>query len=89
MPHVGSLKNKGLGLEPRRHELVFTPKLLVSTVRDSFTVESTMTSYANLLGPLLIGTVFNTFIYGICVLQFITYWQFQQNDQLVVKYDYS
>lgn len=49
-----------------------------------------MTSHVNLvLGPLIIGTVFNTFVYGICVVQFSTYWQFQKKDQLIVKYDYS
>ena len=40
------------------------------------------------LGPLIIGTVLNTFVYGICVLQFSTYWQFQKKDQLTIKCDF-
>ncbi|KAF8970888.1 hypothetical protein BDZ97DRAFT_1936903 [Flammula alnicola] len=37
------------------------------------------------LGPLLIGTVFNAFIYGICVLQFSSYWENKSNDPSIIK----
>ncbi|KAF8970866.1 hypothetical protein BDZ97DRAFT_1651989 [Flammula alnicola] len=37
------------------------------------------------LGPLLIGTVFNAFVYGICVLQFSSYWENKSNDRSIIK----
>ncbi|KAF8152551.1 hypothetical protein B0H34DRAFT_120741 [Crassisporium funariophilum] len=37
------------------------------------------------LGPLVIGTIFNAFIYGMCVLQFSTYWASQRNDMTIIK----
>ena len=40
-----------------------------------------------LLGPLLIGTIFNAFVYGICFMQFSTYWTSQWNDSYIIKYD--
>lgn len=40
-----------------------------------------------LLGPLLIGTIFNAFVYGICLMQFSTYWTSQWNDSYIIKCD--
>lgn len=39
------------------------------------------------LGPLLIGAIFNAFVYGICFLQFSIYWTSQWNDSYVIKCD--
>ncbi|KAF8808871.1 hypothetical protein BYT27DRAFT_7095594 [Phlegmacium glaucopus] len=38
-----------------------------------------------LLGPLLIAIIFNAFVYGICFLQFTTYWTSKWNDSYLIK----
>ena len=40
-----------------------------------------------ILGPLLIGAIFNAFVYGICFLQFSIYWTSQWNDSYDIKCD--
>ncbi|KAF9552857.1 hypothetical protein CPC08DRAFT_714242 [Agrocybe pediades] len=37
------------------------------------------------LGPLVIGILLNAFIYGICVLQFSTYWESTSKDRPIIK----
>ncbi|KAF8193682.1 hypothetical protein BJ912DRAFT_901458 [Pholiota molesta] len=38
------------------------------------------------VGPLLIGTVLNAFLYGICLLQFVHYWEHSKmTDTIVIK----
>jgi len=37
------------------------------------------------LGPLVIGIVLNAFIYGICVLQFSSYWENISKDKIIIK----
>ncbi|KJA20634.1 hypothetical protein HYPSUDRAFT_42945 [Hypholoma sublateritium FD-334 SS-4] len=37
------------------------------------------------LGPLVIGTVFNAFVYGICLIQFTRYWEHKSNDPVTLK----
>ncbi|CAA7263843.1 unnamed protein product [Cyclocybe aegerita] len=37
------------------------------------------------LGPVVIGTIFNAFLYGICFLQFLSYWEYgKSNDTTII-----
>ncbi|KIK58625.1 hypothetical protein GYMLUDRAFT_693480 [Collybiopsis luxurians FD-317 M1] len=38
-----------------------------------------------IVGPLLIAVMFNTFLYGLCFLQFITYFRLGTRDRLAIK----
>lgn len=49
------------------------------------TTTETPASIDLVLGPLLIGTIFNAFVYGVCLLQFTIYWTSQWNDPYVIK----
>lgn len=39
------------------------------------------------VGPLVIGTVFNAFVYGVCLLQFSHYWEHsgKMTDSIIIK----
>ncbi|KAF9482871.1 hypothetical protein BDN70DRAFT_911461 [Pholiota conissans] len=36
-------------------------------------------------GPLLVGSVFNAFLFGMCVVQCVTYWEHQRGDSALIK----
>lgn len=37
------------------------------------------------LGPVVVGTVFNAFVYGICLIQFTHYWEHKSNDSIILR----
>ncbi|PPR06270.1 hypothetical protein CVT24_000889 [Panaeolus cyanescens] len=37
------------------------------------------------VGPLVVGVIFNSFLYGTCLLQFMRYWMYQMNDKPLIK----
>ncbi|KAF9035210.1 hypothetical protein BJ165DRAFT_1510820 [Panaeolus papilionaceus] len=38
-----------------------------------------------IVGPLVVGVIFNSFLYGICLLQFTRYWMYQTDDKPLTK----
>ncbi|TFK35171.1 hypothetical protein BDQ12DRAFT_612199 [Crucibulum laeve] len=54
-------------------------------VEPSFVVKAYATDKDLTLGPLVIAVVLNSFLYGVCVLQFSTYWASDSKDNITIR----
>lgn len=68
-----------LSLSPR--ETLFSERVLYKRLKKM----AYSTNINLVLGPLVIGTLLNFFLYGICFVQFYTYWGGGFKDRYIIQ----